>query len=70
MRILAYIGVILTIVLALLSYYHPSVIIQKETEYRTAYIPETFTETITLSATVTATVTRANGIVEDLTKPS
>lgn len=64
----AYISLILTIALFIWNYYNPSVIIQKETEYRNIYIIETKTETMTLTATVTATVTRANGTIENLTK--
>lgn len=48
---------------------NPIVVIQKETEYHTINVMEPLTETIGITSTVTVTVTRANGTVEDLTKP-
>ena len=64
-RILAYLGIVLTIVSSILSYYNPSVVVvtQKTIEYRPSYIIEPRTVTLTMTTKVITTVIRTNGTI-------
>lgn len=65
---LAYVALILQI-LALWGQYHQQVIILKETEYRTNYVIEPLADTTTVTDKLMVFVIRANGTVEDPSKP-
>ena len=66
----AYIGLFLTIIIALLNYVYPNVVIQiqKETVYRTSY-QLGLEDTLTLTDSVTVTIERAYTTTENSTIP-